>query len=92
MSNIKGTFEGRVFSNWTTLYHVHRFKVGNKLVSVIFQGSDIPQDGTEYTLQGAWRKSEVYGWQFYANKLETTESFTERFRSNIKDLQAVLNL
>ena len=93
MANITGQFEGRVFSNWSTLYHVYRFKTDKgRIISAIFQGSEMPLTDTDYTLQGSWRNSDVYGWQFYTSKLETTESFTERFRANIRDLQAVLSL
>ena len=93
MAHIRGTFEGHVFSNWASLYHVYKFKTNKyKTASVIFQGSELPIEGTDYTLQGTWRKSDVYGWQFFTRKMETTENYTERFRANIKDLQAVLEL
>ena len=93
MNVISGQFGGRVFSNWQTLYHVFRFQTENeRTIDVIFKGSDMPQQEQEYTLQGNWSRSDVYGWQFHARKIEPRESYRERHAANMAQLQAVLSL
>ena len=93
MAIIEGQFLSRVYSNCAKSYHVFYFKpTGKQPVKAILRGSDgFPElRGETYTLQGKWSKSERYGWQFTARKVEKREEYAERRQMNISYLEMML--
>ncbi len=93
MATTSGQFRGRVFSNLETRYHVYKFITEDKkTINVVFKSFNIPPMSQDYTLQGKWDYSEVYGWQFYARRLETAESYRRRHAANMEQIQRELIL
>ena len=91
MAILKGHFTNTVFSNWETLYHVYRFLTdADKTIHVILRGSEIPQTGQTYILQGGWKNSRIYGWQFYTTRHDREADYTERHQHNIREIQMAL--
>ena len=92
MAILKGHFVGRVFSNWHGQFHVLHFKENNNVLIAIYQGDKCPiiNDGKEYYLQGSWRQSRQYGWQFFIRKMEETGYYKKRHQNSMDELKQMI--